>query len=324
MKKIVICIICILTVLSFFGCTKGNPINNSSNSSSTILEMPEVSPNEQVAASFGHGMITDLPDGHFIYNGSDIHFQYRFDNGEQECSVALMLFVDGYSQTYFTNENKKAGVLSEYTLKPNESKIIDVYFTPITGKKGQVSKLNINVMLNPSYFPPDDSYVSFDNNHSISQILPQSILFEKDVQNSPKPSDYNYSFDSIDTEILSDKTMNIDENTYLSVSPIDSIELQSGGSEISLTGYGGEETEYRICCFVNHKPILVFNGAAYTDVKISKNQSTKLKITLLPNMINDLKEKNTIYFIAVPINTNNNNVLTIKTDSQILQYIKES
>jgi len=311
MKKHFIYLIVTLIILFFVnGCIFNKKEDNS---------LQNVEFRQEMFATFSHGILVPDPEiRELSYNGKEISVQYNIENGEQEASFGLFIFVNGILQPYYVNENNTT--MYEIKMSKNQNITIPISFNPIQVSKNNDNTVNFLLMLNPSFYP-EDEIKTFGHNHTLSQLLPwnlKSNIETQDIASSSIIALENYTFtsteknntesnDLLEISINSNSTIVLDKNKNSHTIPL-SISSKTDG-------------KYRVSVYINHNLVKAFDGYQYIDVDCQKDTAYNLSFNIDSNILGDTDQnKHFIYAIAVPIDYDYNNfdIDVVKSDTVIL------
>lgn len=331
---IVILIVVCASILT--GCTKNKKTDEKEtldSVSSHNVENPfELSEDDEsissilTVASYGYGIL-DRKE-RYVYEGNLMEIPIEVNNREDSIEVGIMIFIDGIPQRFSFKEDEK--LLEEYVKAielPKKSKIIKTaVFTPTVGKKGDVLKLHVTSLLNPSYIPEGESR-SFNVNHSLLDILPVELEYKADS----KSLDYKENF--IESIIMSEEARS---DLQIREEPFNDIQLHDDnagrynslpcipyieGSDLNLkiSAYGVDTCKYRTTIFVNHLPIKTLYSNDYYDyydVSVQKDYLARIDFTINHDEISE--KNNFIYAISVPLKEDANVNGCLKTSTKLL------
>ena len=213
MKKIIVLLF--VSLMLFSGCTKKETTDDKSSLQEEInpfdLSGEDMS---NVIASFSFG-VDEISETKSImdYNGGELQFNCSLSNSEIPCEVGIIIFIDGYSQAFTTDEKTEENVVQAYSLKENENKTVKVKFTPDIGKKGDKLNVSIGTILFPSFKPNKDTKTLLPN-IQYGASLPWDLNILADGKNKDISIDNKSTFKPI-TEDYKNKHYNHDENNKI-------------------------------------------------------------------------------------------------------------
>jgi hypothetical protein len=309
MKKYSIYLIMILIIIfSVNGCTPDKKENNSSHNIQFKQEM---------FATFLHGILVPDPEiRELSYNGKEIKVQYNIENGEQEASFGLFIFVNGILQPYYVNGNNTT--MYEIKMSKNQNITIPISFEPIQVNKSSGNTVNFLLMLNPSFYPKGESKI-FGHNQTISQLVPwnlESNIETQDITSSSIIALENYTFAS--------KEKNNSENNNLleiSINSNSAIVLDENNA-IPLSINSKIDGKYRVSVYVNHNLVKAFDGYQYIDINCQNDTAYNLSINIDSNNFSNTNQNDHfVYAIAVPVDYdyNNSDIQVVKSATVILK-----
>lgn len=225
MKK---CLVLILaTVLLLCGCTAGQgatgaqlgsaptvediftaqPATSGVESTPSSTNAAATAPTKPDTTDWG-GMGLGLPDGYrqndgisgyVTYEGGMMHLPFALKSSglASTYDLGILLFVDGVAQPYRVGPDgeyaymhtfsQKDGVLGDHGLKYTTA---DIYFTPVTGEKGDVLELYALCMPNPEHMPSQGAIgftrtfgaVTFATRMKYNATPPEDVYPEKSTR----------------------------------------------------------------------------------------------------------------------------------------------
>lgn len=288
----------------------------------------EQSTPEVEVASFSAGLVK--PHENLCLNDNRLSIDYFINNGNEDCNIGILIFIDGIVQKYNVKGNSEE-YLHKFKMKKNSNTNFTLNLTPYIDNSSDKNDVYITTMLNPSFLP-DAQHPSFGVNNKLSNPIPLSL---NDSTHKVSP---NNGYNNFTTEIITDETRNqymmLDNKTGLKKCTLDTItdfnlcENTSNntnqinikkGEKINLIqkGLGGDNTTYRTTVFIDHKPIKINYDYDYSDITIIKNKISQQKFQIETG---DLSGKHIIYSISVPIGSDYTkaNVNIVKTSSMVL------
>ncbi|WP_142413596.1 hypothetical protein [Hathewaya massiliensis] len=328
MKKL-ICLILVTIVLFLGGCGKEEVKQSNLGKEENPFNIQE---NEKVDYSFGHGVINPDPEKRVLtYNDKDISLIYELSNEQKECSLGIMIFLNGVLHPYKAEGDKETTDMKVFKLGKNETKQIPLSFKPVVGKKGDKLPVNFVVMLNPEIQKYNKNFKNFAHNQNITQLIPWKIEFLSDTNNNLEVSDIKDNKVKMDNEFKSkfiQKDRNgqernrLDNMSFLSILVEgkkynkSTLEIEKSLDKLSVQLYGGKPGKYRLMVFLDNEPIRVNGKNQLFDVDLEKDNITSVPLSLNKELI---KGKSNLYVMAVPIGEQNIEYRDLlKTDSLVI------
>lgn|GEM_PF-1743202 len=329
MKKIICYVLLFIQVIFLYGCSSKDVKSNSINSNENPFN---IQGNMNVDYSYGHGVISPDPEKRLLkYNGGDISIKYELDNGEKECSLGIMIFINGIPQQYKTDIDGNYENMKIFKMGINEKKELSLSFKPVEGKKGDTLPVHFIVMLNPEVKKNTENFKYFGHDQKISQLLPWRMEFLADANINSQNSNVEYKKVKMNDEFKNkfarkDKDGNesnkLDNNTFLTISVDEKeyneskLEIEKKSEKLSIELYGGHSGEYRLMVFLDNKTVPVNKENHYIDVTLEKDTIVKVPLSINKEFY---KDKSNLYIIAVPIGESNiDNREVLKTGSIII------
>ncbi|MBE5966597.1 MAG: hypothetical protein E7255_06480 [Lachnospiraceae bacterium] len=251
------------------------------------LKSTNLNLNEKVTASYG------IEIKSLKYDGDDnITAEITYTNGPKDCEVGIIILVNGISQPYYTDEHKEESYLIPYNLAKDTNLTIKLNFKPILGKQNEELFIEFGSMLNPSFI----SSKSYGNNHKVFFLEPYTIICKNSNNN-------NFSFyEDFTMEHISTKEEIHNNNFNIVVlqnnKEVNKINIKNNMLQFSINLYG-EEKEYILSAYINHKIVPLFSGYYYAKIKTTKENISSI---LIDFDISDLSlnSYDNFYIIAVP------------------------
>lgn len=329
MKKVICYVLLFIQIIFLYGCSskdvKNNDINNDENPFN-------IQGNMNIDYSYGHGVISPDPEKRLLkYTGEDISIKYELDNGEKECSLGIMIFINGIPQPYKTDIDGNYENMKIFKMGINEKKELSLSFKPVVGKKGEILPAHFIVMLNPEVKQNTENFKYFGHDQKISQLLPWRMEFLADANINSQNSNVEYKKVKMNDEFKNkfarkDKDGNesnkLDNNTFLTISVDEKeyneskLEIEKNSEKLSIDFYGGHSGEYRLMVFLDNKTVPVNKESHYIDVILEKDTIVKVPLSINKEFY---KDKSNLYIIAVPIGESNiDNREVLKSGSIII------
>ena len=167
LSGLLVLVLC-LTMLT--GCATGGAVGTTPNNTENIFEpATDTTAGESTApskqdndADFPASMYYGLAEGplqdengyYCAYEGGEMRLPVLLDCTGiiRKVGVGILLFLDGQVQPYRVDGEESYSYL--HTFYPNdEEKTFDLYFTPVTGQKGDAPDLYMVAMQSPNYLP---------------------------------------------------------------------------------------------------------------------------------------------------------------------------
>lgn len=259
-------------------------------------------------------------DKTIIFEKSPITLTLDIANNEAAAEFGIMVFINGISQEFMTNEYNESKYMQSYNIESKQQKSIQIILTPQNIEIGNY-ELVVIMLLNPSFMAKSPNYV-FGYNHKISYAYTNiEIKTDTNLNKNVMTIEKSNSIDEIE------KNKYIDENGNRLEARAHCIMLNDGEEEnrkINLNGnnlsivykvLGGESAKYCVTTFINHEPILVNDKYDYVLLKSSIDTYSTFSCEYNNKKLQD---KNVIYSIAIPVDNIKNNAFPIKSDSVII------
>lgn len=245
--------------------------------------------------------------------------------------VGLLLFVNGFSQPYRTDEEPFVQTMHIAEVPPGERKYITVEFEPVAGELGDTLSVEIITMLHPRFMPtPQTKESELFISHSLHPFMPSKLsVTEKTGVTEPAVcTDYtaepvtealrkqylvmgstgSYSGENrLDSTVFLEVTQNAGIVTPAGMLGGAARELSfSADAPVTLCMLGGQRCTYRVSLFADHELVHgAFDGCDYLDMTPAPDTLCKKEIDLgtlgLP-----AEGQHHIYFAAVPFYTGKN------------------
>lgn len=99
----------------------------------------------------------DSTGSYLVYEGGEMHLGLRLCLTDlPDKSFGIHLYVDGKPQPYYTADNETLQYMQTFPSGNGQAFTLDLIFTPITGKCGDVLEIGFAVVAYPDYFIDDD------------------------------------------------------------------------------------------------------------------------------------------------------------------------
>lgn len=159
-KKAFYCIITIMIAIIICACTTQS-VDNPASTTQSIISTHVTFPTESTLPMPSTEYISnitfwELPEyslddvGHYVlYEGGEMHIPYAFTYSGSELSrygVALMIFLDGQLQPFWTNEDgtlQYVHIIYPEACMKDTTVLLDLIFTPIMGQNGDILDISI-------------------------------------------------------------------------------------------------------------------------------------------------------------------------------------
>lgn len=260
------------------------------------------------------------------YNGGNIELSFDMDTtgNQYEVEAGFMAFINGIPQKLSLNGGENSELV-RVSQQPDQSSSATLSFVPtITEELSGEETLQLKIIniFNPSY-KPSGIYTGFGNAH-----LGQSFL-ELDIKAAFPLSVSESVSEPIKSEgesvLITDEVAKQygikkpDENTTTTVISIQDAQtkeqplaLRGGKFDAELMMYGSETYNYRIYVYVNHERVN-FNGGDHLDAEVKSGYLNVLKLEL-----ENIKERDIIYAIAIPTNSDTGSMAVRKSGSVLV------
>lgn len=274
-----------------------------------------------------------------------VSFRYYVSNSGNATDFGLLLFVNGISQPYRTEEYSETKSMHMFDVNQDERKVQTIEFEPVIGEKGDEISVEIVTMFHPGFIQTGNSNYEF--NHNISSLYPSKMRVTQETGLSEPEVCSEYEVTPITDEMRQKfNTMNstggyngntLDNMVYIETlkndvfyTPADLLEKEPDNTpftlndSVTLCMYGGVPCKYRVSMYINHDLVMgAFDGADYIDITVS-GDSICIKTIDLEKLNLSLEDYNHLYFIAVPFYTNQNYETrrVLKSASVTLDYTK--
>lgn len=234
-----------------------------------------------------------------------VDFQFEIENGDASAEWGVLLFLNGYFQPYSVDGHEAVPFYTKQ-FASQESAVLNISFAPVTGEQGEECRLQLVVMLNPSYRTEDGDFLF---NHSLSQIQPWTVLLNDTAPSLPKVYK-DYETKVTEKAILEDYGLTAQDgdqsdaegkNIYIRILKEEGEEgvlfCEEGECRFQIESFG-RVGNYRLSLFCNQKPLPMKDGAYYNDIQIENGKTTFVSVAVKPE---NLEEINSLYAIAAPI-----------------------
>lgn len=159
-KKVYFCIITVMILIITCGCT-AQSIDDPVSATESVISTHSTFPMESTLPMPSTEHISnitswELPEyslddvGHYVsYEGGEMRVPYAFTYSGGELSrygVALMIFLDGQMQPFWTNEDdtlQYVHIIYPEACMKDTTVVLDLIFTPVTGQNGDTMDLSI-------------------------------------------------------------------------------------------------------------------------------------------------------------------------------------
>ncbi|MDE6728646.1 MAG: hypothetical protein K2J80_12020 [Oscillospiraceae bacterium] len=300
-----------------------------SNSSAPTSE-PQADSYEELFGKYQMGSIrfgNYSPEGNSVieYNGGSIEISFDMDTtgNQYEVEVGFMAFINGVPQKLSLNGGESSELV-RVSQQPDQSSSATLSFTPtITEELSGEETLQLKIIdiFNPS-FKLSGIYTSFGNAHKGQSFM------ELDIKNVSHLAVSDSVLEPIKGEcesvlITDDIAKQYEirkpgENTATMVIIKDAqtkeelLALRGGKLNAELLMYGSETYNYRVYVYVNHERVK-FNGGDYLETETKSGHLNVLKLEL-----ENIKERDIIYAIAIPTNSDTGSMAVRKGDSVLV------
>lgn len=311
----------VIVILLLFLCSCSEK-NTEKTPADTVLSNPFNVPEKNEIKQYtigNYGFGYDTQELEFIYESNDISIPLNFNNSDIPIEVAPMIFINGIAQNYTSDVKFNTSILQVLSLEENQSKKCKYSFTPTVKDVKEKDNIYISSMLQPTFTPSESPYI-FGVYHSLLSVVPATIEFKSKpvisdakVKDSPEctliteamKTEYNIENNGCDKFILNEKVKN-DRSYYL---------CKNNTLDLTLYAYGntGGSRKYRVSFYKNHELIQFNDGYDYIDFDVKNEYLTMSDIN-----INNVKTSDFIYAIAVPIETENNYIAPVKTETKFI------
>lgn len=264
-------------------------------------------------------------DEAFEYNGGEIElsFDMNTSGNQYDAEAGFMAFINGVPQKLSLNGGE-SNEFVRISLQPDKSEKATLSFTPTIPeelKNEKTLQLKYISIFNPSY-KPAGSFTGFGNAHQGQPFCEFDITVNSPLDVSES------ALEPIDGEcesvLITDgvaKKYGIkkpDENSVTTVSIRDAqtkdepLSLRGGKLDAELLIYGSETYNYSVYVYVNHERVR-FNGGDYLELAAKSGYLNVLKLEL-----EDTKERDIIYAVAVPTNAKTGSMAVRKGGSVLV------
>lgn len=265
------------------------------------------------------------------YNGETIEIDAFIDNLYSACDVGIRVYVNGMVQPFSTDEND-VNSMQVLSVEKEKKKNFKMFFTPVTGEKGDKLNVSFVTMLNPAVVEYDPDFKTFGNNHKIMQTLIWTLNVNEDTKSEKTAISKEYKKKTISQKELDKKYITV--NSYGTRNKLDdmvNIDLLKSGKAIDSTVVNfdnsdnlkirltaGIKAKYRVALYADHELIPFDDKNNYVDVDIDKYNYYDINVSVDKSLINN---KN-IYAVAVPICRfeNYESMSVEKTDTHIIHF----
>lgn len=336
-KKYIKILFCIMFCVSFITSCKSDEMKIEDTKTTSKLENPfqieklKKEVGTEIIGRYGYGCVN--PEERYIYDGEEVTIPIKWNNIENELEVGVMLFVDGEPQEILFKENKDEDkkYLKSIKLPESSSVIKTIKFKPNVGKAGDVLKINIVSMLNPSYLPIEDKE-TFNVNHSLLDLEPIELEYKVDSENQ-----------KTNTMIVSNSFMTEENRSSLKIEedPFNQILIHSKGESryengsllmgnedkdlnLKLSAFGDELSEFKTTVFVNHEPVISkCDGEYYNNYKLSIQKDYLASIDFSIDKKYMKSNNNFIYAISIPVGKNSEIQICLKECTRLIKFDKD-
>ena len=272
-----------------------------------------------------------------------VTFPYYIENGANRNDFGLLIFVNGFRQTYRTDTEPDDRVMHTFVVNQNETIHSMISFDPIVGHMGETLSVEIIGMFQPSFTLTDQTtHAALNFHHRIISLFPSDLTVTQKTDLKAPAVCSEYTEVPI-TEDIKDQYQNNGENMLdkandiflealkndILITPGDRVKAAEQGKEIKKTVFsgndkitlcmfgGGKPCKYRISMYLNHELVHgVFDGYDYIDMMPSADIMCRKEIDMSKLKLPQ-NEFSHFYFIAVPFYTNKNYAerMTVKSES---------
>lgn len=296
--------------------------------SDTIAPDVTLPSGETESGSISFGPISESEKDEFgvfrVYAGGQMYLPFSIEATGTISSydVGILIFIDGVVQPYQIGPDGEYAYMHTFSQKDGTqmygitTTIADVYFTPITGEKGDVLEIYAVALLNPGYLPSQGEQ-GFA--HTFGAVSCGSRL----KYNATPPED---TYPEKSTRLLELNTSVVDCSALdiLGWSDTDLIELRKHSFKANgqtVYAYGVQEDEpvtlryqvwgtpyvhYGLVFFVDNEPVYAADGA---DILVSFEMGKKVIIEAKLDMTG-FSGESAVYAILVPRNYRTSEVRT--------------
>lgn len=313
MKKI--STVLLATILLLSGCSKQEPPNELSNSSSSTSSITDPM-KEPVDNSDTEGEILySTQYGVYFSNdsvslsGNELIVSPVLSGGQSGTRVGIMVFVDGVIQKYQADDYSEEEYMSVFDIEPKSEVKYNLNVSARIDGGLDEHYISMITMLAPEYVSSADS-PHFGNYHKT--LSPETVIAPDSIEGAIPAKSYQVlkAENSVFTQKQIEKygIENGDESGrtqgFLLLQGNNRIEdyytLTDGESKLTLhftafTTLNIVENQ-RVTFFVNHKPVTFNGGYEHLDYTLEGEKITEIDIEL-----DDLRAGDFVYFISVPL-----------------------
>lgn len=256
------------------------------------------------------------------YNGGNIElsFDSSSSGNKYDVEIGYMAFINGIPQKLSLNGGESSELVC-ISQAPDQSQTVTLSILPAVPEElSGENRLQLKLVriFNPS-FKPSGNYKSFGNAHS------GQAFWERDIKvNSPlEVSESMTAVTKYESLPITDEISSMyklgnlrkDAPTAVAIKDFDSNEqpvLRNGRLKINLLMYGTEQYNYNVYLYLNHCRIK-FNGYDYLSAKVKSGY-----LNVFETELEGLKERDFIYAVAVPVDSETGSMNTRKSDSLLI------
>lgn len=297
-----------------------------SNNSSVTTSAPQADSYEELFGKYQTGSMrfgNYSIEGNSVieYNGGNIELSFDMDTtgNQYEVEAGFMAFINGIPQKLSLNGGESSELV-RVSQQPDQSGKATLSFTPTITEElsgEEILQLKIINIFNPSY-KPAGTYTGFGNAHMGQPFMECDIKAASPLAVSEPIKGECESVLITDDVAKQYGIKKPGENTVTTISIQDAqtkeqlLTLRGGKLDAELLMYGSETYNYRVYVYVNHERVK-FNGGDHLDAEVKSGYLNVLK----PELEN-INERDIIYAIAIPTNSDTGSMAVRKGDSVLV------
>jgi len=273
------------------------------------------------------------------YTGTPVTLEILLHNLKDAAQYGIILFADGIRIPFTTNEHNQTDYMQIFHLETEETDhVVTITFSPNL-TVGETVVINIATILNPYLIPENlDSPRNIMYHNLLSNIPYRVKINASDIQEDILISNTINREEPLTNEVenkfIRETNDNQNSNNSASTNELDIAsqfrlfqesldavetyyEVQSGEDLKLNLSWFGKSGNYRISMYINHEIIPVFDGTEYFDANVNRELIRTKLITIPAEILKNFEEFNHIYFIAVPLEQEED-ISLIKNNTRIL------
>ena len=314
-------------MLIFTGCTPKNV-----GEKLDLTEQEEESVVDLRNRSTQLSLITDNKK-QIVFNSNNVQFEVSLENGQMPIEYGIIVFVDGIRVPFSTSEKDTQQQMHYIKFGSDEKKNLKISILAENIPDNKNVQVSIGTIIEPDFKIKNTDYINYFPNHAFAPFATYNVVKSKDntIKCKLKSRISNkYSSEELTKEIENrylQNNLNIDGTTSnkpqknnLDVTNffelrrdkftnVESMVTTEKNKTLDMKIYCvGEDNTYRISLYINHQLVPAFEGKDYVQVEVKRNEIKTVNVQISSDYIKSLDTYNHIYFIAVPLDQDVNDI----------------